>query len=193
MRTLTSILMLLAILHPAGAASQSPGFGAGLTHVAHDEWVLGYRLAGRLLRERVGRLQYGIEGGVELWRPSDSPPAIGVDWDASGSAWLFEAGPVVRVTTGRSESGGVRLFGQGGAGVTVVSSDAEIVSYPVVPDPPGSPLEIMGSQTAAYVQAGVGIGAPAGSISGELSVLGRAIFADPETMYSISFLFGVQF
>jgi hypothetical protein len=81
----------------------------------------------------------------------------------------------------------------GGAGVTAVSSDAEIIVYPVVPNPIGTPREIMGSQTVPYVEIGVGIQHPVNKLIGEFFVASKTVFSDPETAYSISFTIGVNY
>jgi hypothetical protein len=189
------VLVLVAIVWPNDALSLSWGFSAGISYLLPEEWGYGCCLTGRLLRQRGGHMQYGVVGTSELWLPVSGTPSgrIGAEWESSGSAWLFELGPIVRVFTARPESDKLCLYGQGGAGVTFVSSDAEIIVYPVMPDPTGTPLEIMGSQTVPYVEIGVGIHAPFRKLLGEFLIASRTLFADPETAFSISFTIGVNF
>ena len=193
--TFLLIVLVLVAIWPNAALSLSRGVSAGISYLFPEDWGHGYYLAGRLLRQNGEHVQYGVTGTLELWLPVSGTPSgrIGADWDSSGSAWLFEVGPIVRVLTASPESDKLYLFLQGGAGVTVVSSDAEIIVYPVVPDPIGIPHEIMGSQTVSYVEIGVGFHLPVKKLLGEFLISSKTVFADPETAFSISYTIGVNF
>ena len=188
-------LMLVVVLLPLEAESQCWGISVGLSHVFQEEWALGYRLAGRTYWQAGEHMQYGFEGAAEFWRPVAGTPQgmIGAYWKSSGSAWLFEAGPAVRLMTGQPAAGRVRLFGQGAAGVVIFSSNAEIVSYPVVPNPIGIPVEMMKSQAAPHVELGLGALSREGKPSAELVVKAHAIFVNPKTTIFVSLDFGLNF
>jgi hypothetical protein len=189
-------LMLGVVLLPHEAESQRWGISVGLSHVFQEEWALvGYRLAGRTYWQAGEHIQYGFEGAAEFWRPASGTPfgLIGSYWSSSGSAWLFEAGPAVRLMTGQPAAGRVNLFGQGAAGVVIISSNAEIVSYPVVPNPIGIPVEMMKSQAAPHVELGLGALSREGKPSIELVVKAHAIFVNPKTTIFVSLNFGLNF
>jgi hypothetical protein len=188
-------LMLAVVLLPHEAESQCWGISLGLSHVFQEEWALGYRLAGRAYWQVGEHMQYGFEGAAEFWRPVAGAPEglIGAYWESSGSAWLFEAGPAVRVVDGQPVAGRVRLFGQGAAGVVIISSNAEMVTYPVVPNAIGIPVEMMKSQAAPYVELGFGALSREGKPSAELVLKVHAIFVSPKTTIFVSLDFGLNF
>jgi hypothetical protein len=189
------IASVLVSVWPADALSLSGGISAGVSYLHPEEWGHGYYLAGRLSGQEGEHLQYGIAGTVELWLPVSETPSgkVGASWESAGSAWLFELGPIIRVFTDRPEEGKFCLFFQGGAGVAAVSSDAEIIVYPVVPDAIGIPREIIGSQTAPYFEIGGGIPVPFKELIGEFMIMSRTVFTDPETAISTSFSVGLNF
>lgn len=184
-----AILAVTALMIPDGAASRSWGINAGLFDIRSTKWRTGFSLSGRMLQQKGGHLEYGLEGAAELWRPVTGIPGriVGAEWETSGTAYVFKLGPAVRLMTARPEGRGIRFFYHLGGGLAVVSSDVQILSYPVVPNPTASPVEVMGSQTAPYLDFGLG------TISGdffELALTSRVLFAEPSTAVTFGISLG---
>jgi hypothetical protein len=135
----------------------------------------------------------GGEGAFDLWWPTDDAPGVGAEWRTSGLAGLFEIVPTVRISTSDPERGTAPLFFQAGFGATIVSSNAKILAYPVVPHRIGLPVELMESQIAPCASVGFGGRTLSGKIYSGFELQLHALFVDPELIYHLSFSLGVAF
>ena len=187
--SVVAIAMAAAALVPDGAASRSWGISAGIFDIRSTKWRHGFHLTGRMLQRNGKHLHYGLEGTAELWRPATriTPGIVGAEWETSGTAYLFKLGPAVRLTMARSEESGIGFFYHLGGGVAVVSSDVLILSYPVVPNPAAEPVEVMGDQTAPYLDMGLGI---VSSAFLDISLMARVLFAEPSTAVTFGISLG---
>jgi hypothetical protein len=93
--------------------------------------------------------------------------------------------------TGEPGGAGGSLVLQGGAGVVIVSSDAELIETYMIGM--SKPIDPMDSQTAPYVEMGIGAISRDYEPSIELLAKTRALFVNPETVVSISLGLGVNF
>jgi hypothetical protein len=196
MRRMSSIMalamsILVTGLLPCRAESPSWDVTAGFTHVFRDEWTGSWRLAAGTYWRAGATWQYGVQGAAEIWRPNEKPSGlVGVNWEPSGAAWLFEAGPAVRWLPDAARG---RLFWQGGVGIAVVTSNAEIMVEPVVPHAISHPVDIMGSQAAPYVESGLGVISRGSRPGLEASVMARSLFVDPKVTALLSVQLGLSF
>ena len=189
----SSLVAACMLLLAASAEAGTWGLAVGVSWPWDDHWKVGPRGSVEYFRNLSPRLEIGGEGAFDVWRPTDEAPGVGAEWKSSGLAGLFEIVPTVRISTSDLEHGAASLFLQAGCGATIVSSNAKIVAYPVVPNPIGLPVELMGSQVAPCVSVGFGGRELSGKVYSGFELEIHALFVNPELIYHLTFSLGVAF
>jgi hypothetical protein len=180
------ILAIMLVWHDAGAWSW--GVAAGPSRALKHEWALGFCTT--------GHVQCGIETTVSYWRPASTPPSgkVGVDWESSGVAWLFEIGPAIRLATRPLDEYGGAFVWYYSSGLVLVSSDAELYAHVAGSSMRMEQLNLIDSRAAPYIQMGVGLlSAGDQGLRLELLAKGHVLFAKPELTGAVAVELGVAF
>jgi hypothetical protein len=179
------------------ASARTWGVSVGPSKLFDDHVSLGFRCAGTCFEDLRPHFAFGIEAAFDRWSPSGTPNVIGVDWYASGVAYVLEITPALRVTTAKSDRDPAQLFAEIGAGAGFVSSNAEVEVS--VPGYPGSGWRgyDLDSQVAPLLTVGLG-GRFSGGVFGEVDLKLHVLFTNASTEPAsstnyLSLSFGVGF
>ncbi|HSG29138.1 MAG TPA: hypothetical protein VLA34_11710 [Candidatus Krumholzibacterium sp.] len=103
-------------------------------------------------------LQFGLHAGYTKWTPDKVESLPGASRIIEGSIKNIEIMGLARVVSRSENLGGIALFGEIGFGYSLLDSDAEVFSRPVVPDPgPYTLLYKIDSQNKPCVRVGFGV------------------------------------